>query len=106
LLRLPILHIELAAKPEPRILIGTIHNLQIHHKSPVNFEIHIGRFIQYSPRIFTDLDQVAHSASAISFKGKFTQVPLFDVGSANDIMENLVGPILFKATKSGPLRGK
>jgi len=73
---------------------GIIHNIQIHHKSLVKFENHIGRFIQFSERIFTNLDEVNYSDSAISLKGQFHEVPLFDVGDAKAIRTKLTEPML------------
>ncbi len=93
-LRPLIMHIELARRPEPRILFGIIENIEIRHRKQQKFENYIGRIIQYSERIFANLPEVAFSDSAVSFTGKFQEAPLYDINNAAAIRKAIVEPLV------------
>ncbi len=87
-LRLPFLQIEL--EPSPRVIVGTLTDIVIHHKSQSKFENHVGRLIQFSHRVFASPPSIDYSDSTLSFKGHFEVVPLFELTDVQAIRERRV----------------
>jgi hypothetical protein len=96
-LRLILIHIQLTGKDlhEPIVLGGRITNIKRKRPEKTSrFEQLMGEFAYFGSKIFSTIPNVSFEDSYCSFQGTFIKKLLYSINSSDDLMKNLVEPVL------------
>jgi len=95
-LKLLVLHIDIFDKKikQPRLLFGIIENIKNKKEGALKFENHMWEFAYNWDKIFANLPNIKYSDKYVAFEGKIIKKNLLDINSSDDIVKELINPVL------------
>lgn len=95
-LKLLVLHIDIFDKKikQPRLLFGVIKNIKNKVDNISKFENHMWEFAYNWEKIFANLPNIKYSDKQVAFEGETIEKNLLDINSSDDIVKELIKPVL------------
>lgn len=95
-LRLLLLDVELEGKKNkiPRILAGTLFEIQVKRKDHTKFEHLMFEFVNSREKLFAKVPDITYEDSYVSMKGDVFSLPLFSISSSEEVTQKIVEPML------------
>lgn len=95
-LRLLLLDVELEGKKNkiPRILAGTLFDIQVKRKDHTKFEHLMFEFVNSREKLFAKVPDITYEDSYVSMKGDVFSLPLFSISSSEEVTQKIVEPML------------
>lgn len=79
---------------DPQLIFGVFYEIEKHKEWIKKFENLMGKFEYIDNKLFAKFPDVGYEDSDVTIKGKFKKVNLLDLNSSNELIENVINPVI------------